>query len=358
MEDEFDERMLGNEESADQNLTVSDCNFNEMTLRDYIEVKHKQYLDSGLDENNWNMLRSQINSGVALGIQLERIDIYAQTTLDYAQREVLKYALYDEIEEGYIRELAESHASAEVLRAKIYDKKVNIKLSEELSTPLQILSDSISTYKQDIDSYKEQADKELKMYKDKLESAEIETSNLKAQLDAERKSNEEQMQIIHEREQRELERKKFEERVEKAAQQKFARMQLEEAANRERKEYERRILEDEIRKEGRKKGSLWRRKGKKSVDKPRKSIPLSYVEKLPAGFDLSAYIMSAGLSSDQLNVISLAVRSRVDDSIIKSMIDQQLGAAQMKQLLAVILARGHQGNTISENDVAYIEQEE
>lgn len=350
MEDEFDERMLGYEESADQNL--SDCNFNEMTLRDYIEVKYKQYLESGLDENNWNMLRSQINSGVALGIQLERIDIYAQTTLDYAQREVLKYALYDEIEEGYIRELAESHASAEVLRAKIYDKKVNIKLSEELSTPLQILSDSISTYKQDIDSYKEQANKDLKMYKDKLESAEIEISNLKAQLEAERKSNEEQMQIIHEREQRELERKKFEERVEKAAQEKFARMQLEETANRERMEIERRKIEDEFQSKHHR--GFWKKR-KIEPEKARKSIPLSAVEQLPPGFNLTAYIMSAGLSAGQMDVISLAVRSKVDDSIIKAMIDQQLPAAQMKQLLAVVLARGHQGNSMREEDIRYDE---
>lgn len=376
MKDEFDENIAGDEESvADVSINASDPDLYvgdrdsqgqvgeqrkipEMTLKEYIEIKYKQYLQSGLDENSWKMLRSQINSGVALGISLDRIEIYAKITLDYAQREVLKYALYEGVEDEFVKELAESGVSAEVLRVKLDDKKVNVKMTEELSTPLQILSDSISAYKQDIDKYKEQADKEINKYKEKLEVAENETRILKEKLEFEKKSSEEQRQIIREKEKRERERKDFEERVEKAAQEKFAKMQLEEAANRERKEYERQMIEKEIRKEGKSKHSFWRKKEKISCDKPRKNIPQPYVQPLPAGFDLTAYIMSAGLSSDQMDVLSLAVRSRVDDSIIKAMIDQQLPAAQMKQLLVVILAREHQGSAMKEDDVVYIDQDE
>ena len=131
----------------------------------------------------------------------------------------------------------------------------------------------------------------------------------------------------------------------------FAKLQLEEAVKRERMEQERRKMEDELQSSTRQHG-FWKRK-KKEPEKPRKPRPLSTVEQLPPGFDLTAYIMSAGLSAGQMDVISLAVRSKVDDSIIKSMIDQQLPAAQMKQLLAVVLARGHQGSSVSEDDVMY-----
>lgn len=373
MKDEFDENIAGDEErTADENIKTSDPDIyvddrdgeelagqqREMTLKEYIEIKYKQYLQSGLDENSWKMLRAQINSGVALGISLDRIEIYAKITLDYAQREVLKYALYEGVEDEFIKELAESGVSAEVLRAKLDDKKVNVKMTEELSTPLQILSDSISAYKQDIDKYKEQADKEINKYKEKLEVAENEIRILKEKLEFEKKSSEEQLQIIREKEKRERERKDFEERVEKAAQEKFAKMQLEEAANRERREYERQMIEKEIRKEGKSKHSFWRKKEKIASDKTRKNIPQPYVQPLPAGFDLTAYIMSAGLSADQMDVLSLAVRSGVDDSIIKAMIDQQLPAAQMKQLLVVILAREHHGSAMKEDDVVYIDQDE
>ena len=351
------ETVAENKIAVENNVTDEPDIWSEMTLKVYMEFKHKQLMESHFDEKDWNMLRSQINSAVQLGIKIEKIEIFAQPVLSYEQREVLKYAIYDGAEDEFIRNLTEKGLSADVMRAKIDDKKADIKMSEELSTPLQILSDSITAYKQDIDKYKEQSDKILKSCRDKLEAAEEEIQNLQKQLDAERKTNEDQLQIIRERERREHEKREFEDRVEKAAQEKFARMQLEEEAKRERQESERIRFEEELRQEKRTKRGLFSRKRNKEDDRPRKPVPLSTVQKLPAGFDLTAYIMSAGLSAGQMDVISLAVRSKVDDSLIKAMIDQQLPAAQMKQLLAVILARGHQGSSCGHEDVVYIEDD-
>lgn len=333
---------------------------NNMTLKDYLKYKKDQYInDFGEDEDGWNKLRSQINSAIMLGLTLDKIEIFAQCSLNYEQREILKYALYDsQIDTAYISTLAEKKYSAEVLRTKMFDRKADIKMSEELSTPLKILSDSISAYKGDIDKFKEETDKKIEQYEEKLRELEKNRDSLKEQLEAERKDNEEQMRLIRNREQREKDKKEFDERVELVAQQKFARMQLEETAKREQLELERRKIEEELMKsQGSQHRGFWRKKKKAldKEDKPRKPMPLSTVGQLPPGFDLTAYIMSAGLSAGQMDVISLAVRSNVDDRIIKSMIDQQLPAAQMKQLLAVVLARGHQGSAVREDDITYVE---
>lgn len=327
---------------------------NSMTLKDYLKYKKDQYIDDfGEDEDGWNKLRSQINSAVMLGLTLAKIEIFAQGSLDYEQREILKYALYEsKIDTKDLKDMAEKRYTADVLRVKVNDKKIDVKMNEELSAPLRILSDSISAYKLDIDGYKQQSENRIKEIEEKLRSAEQERDNLKDQLESERRENQEKLRLIREREQREREKKEFDARVEKAAQEKFARMQLEETANRERMEIERRKIEDEFQSKHRR--GFWKKR-KIEPEKARKSIPLSAVEQLPPGFNLTAYIMSAGLSAGQMDVISLAVRSKVDDSIIKAMIDQQLPAAQMKQLLAVVLARGHQGNSMREEDIRYDE---
>ncbi len=51
--------------------------------------------------------------------------------------------------------MAEKRYTADVLRVKVNDKKIDVKMNEELSAPLRILSDSISAYKLDIDGYKQ-----------------------------------------------------------------------------------------------------------------------------------------------------------------------------------------------------------
>ena len=342
------EFLVGSQEKGE----ISD-EINSMTLKDYLKYKKDQYIDDfGEDEDGWNKLRSQINSAVMLGLTLAKIEIFAQGSLDYEQREILKYALYEsKIDTKDLKDMAEKRYTADVLRVKVNDKKIDVKMNEELSAPLRILSDSISAYKLDIDGYKQQSESRIKGIEEKLRAVEQERDNLKDQLDSERRENQEQLRLIREREQREKEKKEFDARVEKAAQEMFAKLQLEEAVKRERMEQERRKMEDELQSSTRQHG-FWKRK-KKEPEKPRKPRPLSTVEQLPPGFDLTAYIMSAGLSAGQMDVISLAVRSKVDDSIIKSMIDQQLPAAQMKQLLAVVLARGHQGSSVSEDDVMY-----
>ena len=92
-----------------------------------------------------------------LGLTLDKIEIFAQGSLNYEQREILKYALYEsKIDLKDLKEMAEERYTAEVLQVKINDKKLDVKMNEELSAPLRILSDSISAYKLDIDGYKQQ----------------------------------------------------------------------------------------------------------------------------------------------------------------------------------------------------------
>lgn len=252
---------------------------NSMTLKDYLKYKKDQYIDDfGEDEDGWNKLRSQINSAVMLGLTLAKIEIFAQGSLDYEQREILKYALYEsKIDTKDLKDMAEKRYTADVLRVKVNDKKIDVKMNEELSAPLRILSDSISAYKLDIDGYKQQSENRIKEIEEKLRSAEQERDNLKDQLESERRENQEKLRLIREREQREREKKEFDARVEKAAQEKFARMQLEETANRERMEIERRKIEDEFQSKHRR--GFWKKR-KIEPEKARKSIPLSAVEQL------------------------------------------------------------------------------
>lgn len=233
------EFLVGSQEKGE----ISD-EINSMTLKDYLKYKKDQYIDDfGEDEDGWNKLRSQINSAVMLGLTLAKIEIFAQGSLDYEQREILKYALYEsKIDTKDLKDMAEKRYTADVLRVKVNDKKIDVKMNEELSAPLRILSDSISAYKLDIDGYKQQSENRIKEIEEKLRSAEQERDNLKDQLESERRENQEKLRLIREREQREREKKEFDARVEKAAQEKFARMQLEETANRERMEIERRKI--------------------------------------------------------------------------------------------------------------------
>jgi hypothetical protein len=317
-----------------------------LTLRDYIEYKQEEYRTIvGDDVPGWNMLRSQINSAAMLGIENERIEIFALPQLDYEKREIYKYALYEHsIEDSYIIELINENVTSEVARERIANKKINIEMTERFTGPLKVLSESINAYKSDIDNFKQQADDRLSQ---KQQEMEMLREQLRDKSDECELLKEEKESLIRQRKAEE-EKRAQDEKIEKMANARLEQLKLEQEAENERLEYEKKKwmaenFEDNLHS---KKLIFRRKKGKDGIDngikdanKSRKTVPEFKTRALPKDFNLESYIMTAGLSTGQLEVVSMAVKCNVDDSMIKQMIDQRLPATQMKQVLALILTR-------------------
>lgn len=333
-------------------------NEDRITVEKYLEEKKKIcYEVTDYDDAAWHMLRAQINSAVQLQIDLADIDIFAVPDLSYEQREILKYALYDRqgVERDYIKQLATKKYAANELKIMLNDKKLEVKMNETVSTPLQILSDTITAYKKDIDNFKESALEKENEYTAKITELEEELKDSQDRYNKLNKKYEDSVNAAAEKEKHDDQQRLINEKVNQLAAAKFAKLQIEKAAEEERIELERRKWEAETENRKSSCGILGRlRKQKTAEAKPAK---IDYkITPLPAGFDLATYMMTAGLGTGQMQVITLAVKANVDDSQIKAMIDQNMPAEQMRQVLAVILARSYKNsNVISEDDIVYDE---
>lgn len=344
----YDEAPLGEDEYSEDD---------KITLSRYIEEKKNECCNvENFDEAAWHMLRSQINSAVQLQIPLTDIDIFARPDLSYEQREILKYALYDMqgLEREYISELAEKKYSASELKILLNDKKIEVKMNETVSVPLQILSDTITTYKEDIDSFKANALRKEREYGTRIEELEDLLKKKTEEYELLKNTYEEEQKARIKKEEQDRQQKLMDEKIERLAEEKFAKLQLEKAAEQERLELERRKWEAEHMQQN---NSIFgRKKRNKSADSKAepKQVPDYKVKPLPKDFDLATYMMTAGLSTGQMEVITLAVKANVDDSQIKAMIDQNMPAQQMRQALAVILARSYRNSGVmGEGDIVY-----
>lgn len=317
----------------------------ELPVADYIESKKTEYFKTeGASEEDWHQLRSQINSGLYLQIQQEKINLYARADLTYEQREIMKFYLFENMDADIVSKAAKYPAPEMLVFLRSSQSENN--LVSAVSKNVSVLSDNIRLYRDDMKSLSYEMEEKMTEYKEKI-------AEYKQQLRNKDKIIEEKTaaynKLLNENRKRiaDAEKKKsFDSQVKEAAERMFAERMLEEelkkATEKEleekiRDEYELRYPKKEKRKN---KFSLLVQKRK---EKDKRNNHVSYnVEKLPEDFDIAEYIIHSSLSSSQYSIITLAVKMQIDESIIKQMIDNNLPAEQMKQLLSIILVKKEQ----------------
>lgn len=245
-----------------------------VSYKDYIAKKQEIYGEAAAsgevrEDVTWDMLRSQINSGLQLGLSQEQIDMYTTAFYSYCQMEVIKFALYSKLESDVLVKLCDPKLDPKDM--------LHILLHSEETKCLTGAVNSIATYMD-----------ELQTVRQEHENAEKELKN----------------RLKEEQEKNRLLEQKLEE------------------LNKKQKKQESRIEQPE----------------RKKIFGRKKNV-LPEAEHLPDNFDLSSYIIDAHLSGEQAEVIRFAIEKQIDDKMIKQLIDQQLPAEQLRNMVAVILTR-------------------
>lgn len=319
----------------------------ELSVADYIALKKEEYYQNNntTSDDGWHQLRSQINSGLYLKLSRECINLYAKAELNYEQREILKFYLYanaEMIDEAVI--LKAMKCEAPEMLMYLYSTQNENNLISAVSENVSMLTDNISKYREDIKGLSAGIDAKMADYREKIAKYERELQS-KDQIIKEK--TEAYHKLLNENKRRAADEEKkmtFDREVLAAANKLFAEKMLEE----ELKKTKEKELEDKIRSEYEAKYPKTGRKGffgrrdktlKKSGIKKNERAHSYIVEELSPDFDITTYILNSSLSSSQYNIITLAVKMQIDESIIKQMIDNNLPAEQMKQLLSIILVK-------------------
>lgn len=263
---------------------VQDVDEPEITNLQYIEIKYKSIMDYFIDvkedERNeiWNRIRSQINSGLFLGLKQADIDLYANGKYDYYQMEVIKFALFSSLP-GISSILNQELTYQEMMLMIKASMKEEVMLGS-IEEPLRLISGMVDSYKAEFSSCKEKHRREIEEKTEENNMLEQQLQEVKSELDKTRTA----LQLLQE---------KLEEKTEQE--------------NNSRKKF---------------------------------SFHKKTTEQIEINnMDLTQYIISSDLSAAQMDIISFAVKAQVDDRLIRQMIDKKLPAAQMKQVLEVALAK-------------------
>ncbi len=312
-----------------------------LPVADYLALKKAEYYKTeGASDEGWNQLRSQINSGLYLQIHQKMINLYARADLTYEQREIMKFYLFENTDAELVSKAAKYPASEMLIFLRSSQSENN--LVSTVSEHVSIINDNIKLYREDMKSLSYEMEEKMTEYKEKIAEYEQQLRNKDKIIEEKTAAYN---KLLNENRKRiaDAEKKKtFDSQVEEAANRLFAEKMLEEELKKSREKE----IEDKIRDEYELKYPRKKKKGfslfphKDKAKNKHEGKNASYkVEKLPEGFDIAEYIIHSSLSSSQYSIITLAVKMQIDESIIKQMIDNNLPAEQMKQLLSIILVK-------------------
>lgn len=115
----------------------------QVSYKDYIAKKQELYGEAAAsgevrEDVTWDMLRSQINSGLQLGLSQEQIDMYTTAFYSYEQMEVIKFALYANLEADILVKLCDPKLETKDM--------IHIMLHSEETKCLTGAVNSIATY--------------------------------------------------------------------------------------------------------------------------------------------------------------------------------------------------------------------
>ncbi len=318
------------EQNEDSDTAYDD----EMTNLDYINMIYdnheKMYADLETDERNesWYRLRSQVNSGLALGLSKQQIDVFAKRKYDYEQREVLKYIIYAGCSKDIIVKIANPKYTASEMIVMYESGQREKSLFEAVKEPIDTISESVAGFKFEFDVYRERINLQLKEKDEKIHEIEQENERLMKEI--------ERMEEIKQKQQK---TKSYDEDVARAAEaianKKYQEMVIEQMA----KQRERQEIENEVRKQYERENNG---KGRRLFGKNKKNksaYAAGYIQQSVSGDNITDMLLHSSLSSAQLQVITLAVKCNIENETLENMIRQNMPAENMKQMVEVILVR-------------------
>lgn len=339
----------------------------ELPAMEYVAKKHEEFMqkykgNASLEEK-WNALRSQINSGLMLHVSQKDIDKYATLDYDYMQREVLKFYIWQGASEQLVDIMMKKETHGEMVSAydayKAADRASALleKATTNITQVLQSYVDSFTAFKEDTTKRTNEYDTKIQSLEETIRSKECEIHNKNEEVENLKNEIKRLNDSIHEEKKRLETERQIEMRVNAIVEQRLD----------ERQELEKQVMQQNMpyfHEEKRGWSIFGKRKkvsGKKQMTEKYSVWPIAFrSEKLPDNFNLSEYMIGRELSAAQMEVITMAVKCGVNDSVIKQMIDSDKSSAQMKQLLEFILARRQSAqhmNDIREEDIIYDEQQ-
>ena len=277
---------------------------------DFVHMLHDEFLQkysgvAGL-EDKWNQVRSQINSGLMLGIN--KTDIRKIFTLEYnyEQREVIKLALFMGIEAKVLKKLTADKTAKEMLLI-IENSKLEDTLTGVVTKPIAMLSASFDDFVKETENLRNE-NNELK---EELERLREEINSYKTAKE-------------------EMDRQK---QIEIKAEQ-LARLKLEQYKNNMVSSPEPQPQPQPV--------IINQPKKKWFVPKKEKNenitLKMAASGTLPRNFDISSYLAEADLSTSQLKIINYAINYGLSNNVIVNMVENGYSAEKMQQYVGIAIS--------------------
>lgn len=285
-----------------------------MEVAEYIDKKKQELSEKygdDLVDNTWNEIRSQIKSGFQLGLNEEDCDMFASPKYNYAQREVIKFACFSGISKDYVEKLIIETDSRKLPyqgMIKLLDElRYSEKSDDKLSKQLHSVIEQLEKLDDRPDGEPIQRD-DLIFLSDIIVEKTKENEMLKQCIDKLKEENESLVARNNEL------REKTNQGDAPVKQKKlFFHNKIKTTKN---------VKEKNA-------------KGDRNRD-----FPVDFkICSLPEGFNLSSYLLNSKLSSSQMEVIAMAVRLGINESLIKQMVDSECDASQLKQVLEVLVVQ-------------------
>ena len=127
------------------------------------------------EDVSWDMLRSQINSGLQLGLSQEQVDMYSTAFYSYEQMEVIKFAIYARLSSEQLMKLCDPKLDAKDM--------LQVLLHTEASKGLTSAVNSIAAYMDELQEIKQEHAKEEKRLQDQLQEEEKKVRELEAEIE-------------------------------------------------------------------------------------------------------------------------------------------------------------------------------
>ena len=152
----------------------------QILYKEYIQKKKDAYGQAAAalevrEDVSWDMLRSQINSGLQLGLSQEQVDMYSTAFYSYEQMEVIKFAIYARLSSEQLMKLCDPKLDAKDM--------LQVLLHTEASKGLTSAVNSIAAYMDELQEIKQEHAKEEKRLQDQLQEEEKKVRELEAEIE-------------------------------------------------------------------------------------------------------------------------------------------------------------------------------
>lgn len=300
-----------------------------ITNAEYIKKKKEFVMNFLAAENEevktdtWNRIRSQINSGLYLGLSHQEIDMYATPEYDYSQQEIIKYAIYAGLDVHKLKGMP-----AESMTVAIAGMYREDGMLGKLSGPLGEISAAIGGYREELDALKHMYKASEEVYKERTESLQAEKKRLKDRI---KNADEEIKKLTDLIKKKDEEIKKLTVDAEKAARERAEKAAPETQHQAAPEKAHRETIHPARKARARETGRHKRKSGTAMTDET----------VLPEDFDLTAYIINKApaLDETQLKLITYAAGAGMPDIRIKEITDMDIPAAQMKQVMELYFVK-------------------